>query len=283
MHEELLLIAAAVIKMEGSTTVTLTEGCKDIDQLIKIWQQIKSEAQDKLKLVIDHKISFLRDCTLPKSPSDDRDPYPKYRLLGTFIRLAKKLSEIGYQSNAVDDAVLEEVEAMVSKQGIGTPATTEVNHYPQNARNQELMQYTGWRRSAALKDWAANSFLLSFFGNNGCGWLPKVDGTGNMALVFEEDLGRYAVVPTNGSYPNPPRPDIHFHIDHARISTVIYAPEHDYVFLQYEHSSQVAFGLGFGSLRDAEAFVEHLKERPNADQMDVVLFTMYIPPHADDL
>ena len=91
-----MVITTAVSKMEGNTTITIGQGVVDIDQLLKIWQNIKPEAQNNLKLVIDHKFSLLRECAIPDSSGDDRprDPYSKYRLLSTFIRLADKLFEI---------------------------------------------------------------------------------------------------------------------------------------------------------------------------------------------
>ena len=130
MNAGLMMDTSVVSKMEGKNTSTLAEAVHDIDQLMTIWLKIKPEAQSKLKLIIDDKISLLRECTVPKTSGDDKDGYTKYPLLGTFIVLAEKLSANGYRTDAVDDAVLEEVEAMIAKRGIGTPSTTEVSHCP---------------------------------------------------------------------------------------------------------------------------------------------------------
>lgn len=109
--------------MEGNTEVKLKDALQDIGPLVNIWQKIGPEAQTKLKLVIDNKIRLLRACVYSLDPWEQA---PKYVLLDSLVKLETTLKDVGMEADAVHDAIMEEIEAMIAKNGIGTPATTEV-------------------------------------------------------------------------------------------------------------------------------------------------------------
>ena len=110
--------------MEDDSPITLKAALADIDRLFKIWKDVKPEAQMKLKLVIDNKISLLPNCR------EEHKKTSPYQLLENLTVLTKKLAEAGFETDAVDDVVMEEIETMIAKNSIGTPAMTEVSHIP---------------------------------------------------------------------------------------------------------------------------------------------------------
>ena len=108
----------------GQGRGTLQKALEDIDGLIKIWKDLKPEGQTKLKLIVDHKISLLQSSELPLELDwDDKSSYP---ILEHLNELGKKLTAVEFKDDAVDDAIMEELDAMITKMGIATPAPTEV-------------------------------------------------------------------------------------------------------------------------------------------------------------
>ena len=106
--------------MNSDTQVTLHQGLADIDRLLNIGKDLKPEMKSKLKLVIDNKVSMLRHCSADPSESSP------YCVLEKLVLLGKTLTCAGLDDDAVDDAVMDELEGMITKGGIGTPSTTEV-------------------------------------------------------------------------------------------------------------------------------------------------------------
>ena len=109
---------------QGQEEGTLQNALEDIDGLVKIWETLKSEAQIKLKIVIDHNIMLLR--TSVPSDTEMSTGSCSLSLLRSLSHLGKELTAIGFEDNAVDDAVMEEIESMIAKECITTPAPTEV-------------------------------------------------------------------------------------------------------------------------------------------------------------
>ena len=110
----------------GQQEGTLQKALEDIDDLINIWKDLKTEAQTKLKLIIDHKISLLQSSEPPLSLEwNEKSSYP---VLDHLHKLGKKLIAVGFKDDAVDDAVIQELDVMIAKFGIATPAATEVCH-----------------------------------------------------------------------------------------------------------------------------------------------------------
>ena len=113
-------------QMQGQEEGTLQKAIEDIHGLVDIWKSLKPEAQRKLKLIIDYRISLLQSTEPPlELDCDEMSSFPKLEHLH---QLRKKLTAVEYKDNAVDDAIMQELDAMITKSGIPTPASTEVRH-----------------------------------------------------------------------------------------------------------------------------------------------------------
>ena len=98
-------------------------------------------------------------------------------------------------------------------------------------------------------------------------------------MIFKENPSRYAVISTNGRYPDIYYPGIPFQINNALIKNVTYGPKDDHVYIQTEGSPNPEFCLGFGSTGNAKTFVEHVRERSIANQMDFQRLPRYVLPN----
>ena len=112
--------------MEGAPKTTFSELIEELNSLVPTWKNLGSfTAQPHLKLLIDSKIKQLSSAKCAPEPGWCRPR--KYGVLNDLANLGNLCLTYGYETNLIDDAILEEVESMMADVCIITPKTFEVS------------------------------------------------------------------------------------------------------------------------------------------------------------
>lgn len=101
--------------MAGGNKPQLDRLIWEVDKLLPIWAKLETQNKNDCKILIEHKIGMLQQCT---RPVDDIS----YKFLDTVTKLKDRVTAAGFNPQSVNAVVDKEMQDLMLKNGLESSA-----------------------------------------------------------------------------------------------------------------------------------------------------------------